>query len=133
MPRFDRIKPELSRALQAEPRRVFQLKDLRDLRRRVARSVDEADFLTLLQQEGLVQKIAFDSNDYQGLVRYARPEATPFEAALSVGRGGYLSHSSAVFLHGLTDQLPHRIYVNREQSPKPASEEPITQGALAKA
>jgi predicted transcriptional regulator of viral defense system len=35
--------------------------------------------------------------------------------------GAYLCHGTAMFLHGLTEQIPARIYVNSEQSPKPGS------------
>ena len=36
-------------------------------------------------------------------------------------REAYLCHGTAMFLHGLTEQIPSRIYVNSEQSPKPGS------------
>jgi predicted transcriptional regulator of viral defense system len=39
--------------------------------------------------------------------------------ALSLKRNSYLSHETAVFLHGLKDDSAERVYVNREQSPKP--------------
>jgi hypothetical protein len=51
-------------------------------------------------------------------VRYIWGKASPFEIGLSLKRGSYLSHATAVFLHGLTDQIPRVVYVNREQSLK---------------
>jgi predicted transcriptional regulator of viral defense system len=45
----------------------------------------------------------------------------------------YLSHGSAVFLHGLTDQIPRTLYVNKEQGVKPKSTSPLTADALARA
>ncbi len=41
--------------------------------------------------------------------------------ALALRKNSYLTHGSAVFLHGLTDQIPKTVYVNYEQSPKPQS------------
>src|ERR1700733_1659024 len=59
------------------------------------------------------------SESYDSLVRYAWRDVSPYQIALSMRAGSYLSHGTAVFLHGLTDQSPKTIYVNREQSPKP--------------
>ncbi|WP_353067735.1 hypothetical protein RBB77_23280 (plasmid) [Tunturibacter psychrotolerans] len=36
-------------------------------------------------------------------------------------RNAYLCHGTAVAIHGLNDQIPHRFYLNKEQSPKPRS------------
>jgi hypothetical protein len=51
---------------------------------------------------------------------------------LSLRSGAYLSHASALFLHGLTDQIPRSIYVNREQSQKSQSGT-LTQAAIDRA
>jgi predicted transcriptional regulator of viral defense system len=40
---------------------------------------------------------------------------------LSLRPRSYLSHGTAVFLHGLNDQIPKTIYVNQEQSKKSGS------------
>jgi len=65
--------------------------------------------------------------------RYIWDEATPYEVALSLRKGSYLSHASAVFLHGLTQQIPRTIYVNKEQTPKPASPGSLTQAGIDRA
>src|SRR3546814_10027333 len=41
------------------------------------------------------------------------------ELAAGIFPKGYLSHYSAVYLIGLTEQIPKRIYVTNEQSKKP--------------
>jgi len=48
----------------------------------------------------------------------------------SLGRGAYLSHGTAVFLHALTDQLPNVIYVNKEQSAKRGSVGHLSQSGI---
>ena len=131
--RFKRIKPLVLAALSGNPFPVFSLEDLRAIRRVHARSVKEVDFIEFLLREGIVQRVSLDSLRYPGFVRYALPTASAFAVALSLRRGSYLSHASAVFLHGLTDQLPQRIYANREQSAKPESESEIMQRALDRA
>jgi hypothetical protein len=112
---------------------VFSLEDLRAIRRIHAPRIKESVFIESLLREGRVQQINLESLTYPGFVRYALPASTPFAVALSLRRSSYLSHASAVFLHGLTDQLPQRIYANREQSPKPESDSEITQAALDRA
>jgi hypothetical protein len=56
-----------------------------------------------------------------GISRYVWKEASGYEIALSMKREAYLCQGTAMFLHGLTEQIPSRIYVNSEQSPKPSS------------
>jgi predicted transcriptional regulator of viral defense system len=131
--RFKHIKPVVLAALSASQFPVFSLEDLRAIHRAQAQSVKEADFIEFLLREGIVQRVLLESLRYPGFVRYALPTASPLAVALSLRRGSYLSHASAVFLHGLTDQLPQRIYANREQSPKPESAGEITQRSLDRA
>ena len=56
-----------------------------------------------------------------GISRYVWKEASAYEIALSMKREAYLCHGTAMYLHSLTEQIPSRIYVNSEQSPKPGS------------
>jgi hypothetical protein len=50
-----------------------------------------------------------------------------------VAEDAYLTHASAVFLHGLTDQIPQTIYVNVEQSEKLKPDAPLTQDSIDRA
>ncbi|MCK5708688.1 MAG: hypothetical protein KAI43_13655 [Candidatus Aureabacteria bacterium] len=52
------------------------------------------------------------------IVRYYRGDDFLYEIALSIRSRSYLSHYTAVFFYGLTDQIPKTIYVNYEQSRK---------------
>ena len=54
--------------------------------------------------------------DYRPFHRYVTPEATTFDVSASLRSSGYFSHATAVFAHGLTEQIPHTIYLNVEQS-----------------
>jgi hypothetical protein len=67
-----------------------------------------------------------------GISRYVWKEVSAYEIALSVKREAYLSHGTAVLLHSLTEQIPSRIYVNSEQSPKPSSGQ-LTQEGINRA
>ncbi len=56
-----------------------------------------------------------------------------YKVGLSLRPGAYLSHGTAVFLHGLSDQIPKTIFVNKEQSSKPASTSPLSQEGIDRA
>ena len=63
-------------------------------------------------------------------IRYAWGDVSEYAVAQTLKTDAYLSHASAMFLHGLTEQIPKMIYVNKEQSPKPAPNGPLTQAGI---
>lgn len=65
--------------------------------------------------------------------RFVWGRASAFETALSLRSTAYLSHGSAVFLHGLNDQLPKIVYINVEQSPKQTPTGDMTQAGIDRA
>lgn len=72
----------------------------------------------LVEQVGL-RIVELRAEHYRPIERFAWREFSPYLMALSLRPRSYLSHGTAVFLHGLNDQLPKTIYVNQEQSEKP--------------
>lgn len=87
-------------------------------------------WLEYLQAKGSLRKLTLQAKGYTPLVRYAWGDVSAYRLAALLWKGAYLSHGSAVFLHGLTDDIPKTIYVNREQSPKPAPSGGLTQERL---
>jgi len=65
-------------------------------------------------------------------IRYTYKSPSSFSIALSLRSRSYLSHISALFLHGLTEQPPETIIVNKEQSAKNSSNE-LTQAGIDRA
>ena len=57
----------------------------------------------------------------------------PIEVAAALRASSYLCHSSAMLVHGLTDQLPRVLYANYEQSAKPKPSGGLTQEGLDRA
>jgi len=91
---------------------------------RLAKSTSTSDFIKFLTEnaEMHVQVLSpVNHPDTLEVVRFVWKKASEYEVALSLKRGAYLTHATAMFVHGLTDQIPFRIYVNSEQSPKPVS------------
>jgi hypothetical protein len=91
---------------------------------RLAKNTTTAKFLDFLLNKTDLHLEYLDPLNHPetpGISRYVWKEASAYEIALSMKRGAYLCHGTAMFLHGLTEQIPSRIYVNSEQSPKPGS------------
>jgi hypothetical protein len=90
-------------------------------------------FIEFLVTEGKLSVVQVTSEHYRSATRYIWGKASPFAVALSLRPNAYLSHGSAVFLQGLTEQIPRVIYVNKEQAPKPRSTSPLIQENLNRA
>ncbi len=91
---------------------------------RLAKDTTTAKFLEFLLNKTDLHLESLEPLNHlnvSAISRYVWKEASAHEVALSMKRDAYLCHGTAVSLHGLTDQIPSRIYVNSEQSPKPKS------------
>jgi hypothetical protein len=77
-------------------------------------------FIEFLIEKGdlHIKEIIPVNHDIPTIYRYVWKEASLFEVALSLKRQAYLCHGTAVAIHGLNDQIPQRLYLNKEQSPK---------------
>lgn len=62
--------------------------------------------------------------------RYLAADASSFQVAVSLIGKSYLSHYTAVFLHGLTTQVPKTIYISFEQSKKNQGNRTLQQHAI---
>jgi len=99
---------------------------------RLSLSMATKDFIEFLLEETKLRQLTIESDKYGQVVRYTWGKVSPFQLALSLRRGAYVSHGTAVFLHGLTDQIPSTIYVNQEQSAKPRTNS-LSQDAIERA
>lgn len=70
---------------------------------------------------------------YRAFERYIWGEASPYEVALALRGGSYLSHRSAAFLHDLVSSEGQEIYANKEQSAKAAPRGTLTQEGIDRA
>jgi predicted transcriptional regulator of viral defense system len=89
-------------------------------------------FTDYMGQRGL-QKIKLESEHYRNATRYIWGSIRPYEVALTLGKRAYFSHATAMFLRGLTDQIPKTIYVNEEQTPKNFGTPVLTQHGIDRA
>jgi len=98
---------------------------------RLAERTTARDFISFLEKQGKLRTHTFQAVHYgREIVRYTWGEASIYELAQSLQTRGYLSHATAVALHGLTDLIPKVLYLNVEQSPKPPPSGPLTQRGI---
>lgn len=117
---------------------VYKLTDIRDLLEQnrsdwgLPYAMTSNKFLNSLMEEGKLIKIKLTSENYDPIIRYSWEEPSQYNLALSLRPKSYLSHASAVYLHGLSEYIPKIIYLNKEQSPKPPSPIPPSQESIKK-
>lgn len=131
--------PNIQQYFDKTPNRIFTLADLNEVlvKQRseweLPRNTTRGKFIEFLLERTKLRKVVLSSEAYKSVERYAWGEVTPYLLGLSLKRDSYLSHGTAVFLHGLTEQLPKVIYVNHEQSPKPKPSGLLSQESLDRA
>lgn len=103
---------------------------------RVAKKTTNGGFIDFLLRSTYMRQVdmvPLHHNKASQTTRFVWREANPFEIAVTLRRGGYLCHGTAVYLHGLNDQIPHRLYVNKEQGEKFLKKNVLTQGGIDRA
>lgn len=117
--------PGIEAYFQAAEQRVFNLETLGTILTRhrldwnVPRNTTRKRFVEFLVAKSKLRHVVLSSERYSSIERYTWGEVSSYLLGLSLKRNSYLSHGTAVFLHGLTEQIPKVIFVNHEQSPKP--------------
>jgi predicted transcriptional regulator of viral defense system len=141
--KFDKNLHKIVAFFDRSEQRVFTESDLAQLlaeqqnpdsELKLGKSLTASQFIEKLLEKTKLRQIEIRSMMEASKTRYIWEEVTPYEVALSLKANSYLSHGSAVFLHGLTEQLPRVIYLNKEQSVK-AQSRPVslTQEGIDKA
>jgi predicted transcriptional regulator of viral defense system len=133
-------KSDILSLFERSPRKVYseaQLTKILDEQRlfwRLASRTTTRDLILFLERQGKLEKQTLVAPKYgREITRYSWGETSIYELALSLSPRGYLSHATAVALHALTDLIPKTVYLNIEQSPKPAPAGMLTQRALDQA
>lgn len=99
---------------------------------RLATRTTGTKFIELLVQTSPMQKHRFNfpPNNYE---RYSWGPVSIYSLALSLKKGLYLTHYSAMAVHNLTDQIPKSIYVNFEQVAKRQTRQTLEQANINRA
>ena len=138
--RVSEARQKIVAVLDNDGRRVFGQQDLVKLLSThrndwwILSTTKPKNFIEYLERElGLKRVVLQGPTHSQEFVRYLWRDPSAVEIASSFRANAYLCHSSAVFVHGLTDQLPRVLYVNYEQSVKPKPSGELTQASLDRA
>ena len=130
--RISIAKSDIVNLFDEYPEKVFTLSQLHSIfqanRRfwRLARSMSCLQFINYLIQNSRLKKLKFDFA-YRSMVVYVWGEVSLYTTLLSLKRGSYFSHYTALYFHELTDQVPRTIYFNVEQRAKPRSKGSLAQ------
>lgn len=127
-------------AFDTTEKRVFSTQDLVTLFKEnrdkwwILAPVTAQKFIAYAERELHLKKMILQGSTHtQKFIRYLWRDVSPLEVAATIRATSYLCHSSSMFVHGLTDQLPRKLYVNYEQSAKPPSKGALTQAGLDRA
>ncbi len=88
-----------------------------------------AKFIEFLKVNGELREIVLKRGE-ESITRYSWGEVSPYEVAQTFKTEAFLSHASAAYVHGLTDVVQKRVFVNVEQSPKPGSRGSLSQRSI---
>ena len=132
---------DLIRVFDSSRQRAFSYTDLArivaDRHLGIPAGMSVRRVMTFLATQGKLREVQFTPelpDTYGPIKRYVWGDTSPYARGLALRRNAYLSHASAVFLHGLTNEIPKTIYVNREQSAKPSTESTrLTQESIDRA
>lgn len=98
---------------------------------RLAESTTVANFIDFLKKKFGLEECPIKLPN-RPTVRYVWGSATTFEIIQTLRPNGYFSHYSAIYLQGLTEQIPKTIYYNFEQ-PATGGGGSLTQAAIDRA
>src|ERR1039458_8158919 len=119
--RLQIAKSDIVKAFEKAGKRVFWPSDISQILEenrtfwRLAQNTTTAKFLEFLLDKTdlhLAYLEPLNHPNAAGISRYVWKQASAYEIAASMKREAYLCHGTAIFLHGLTEQIPARIYVD---------------------
>lgn len=123
--RLNFIKNDIEEFFDGLPKKVFTLSELAGIMStqkeewELPKTQTLSAFTNFLLANTKLKIVHLHSENYSSVERYVWESPSIYAVGESIKKKAYLSHGSAVFLHGLTDLIPKTVYVNYEQSPKP--------------
>ena len=130
--RFKIAKSDIVKTIEDSGQKVFNRPFISNILQnnrkdwRLTESLTVNRFIDLLLKNTPLKrhKIKFNARER---ILYSWGNVEVIDLAMGMSPKGYLSHYSAVFHHGLTEQIPKAIYLNIEQSKKDNEENLISQ------
>ncbi|MDA2292095.1 hypothetical protein PDN46_27955 [Bacillus cereus group sp. Bc191] len=129
MPRLSRfqimeqMKPQIVKYFEDQYKRIFSVQDMYEILNSnkeewtLPAVTKGNDFIKFLTENNILQQIEIQTPQRK-ITKFKFDGASVYELAVSINKYSYLSHYTALFLHGLTNNIPKHVYTNTEQSPK---------------
>lgn len=129
MPRLNRfqimqhVKPLMIKCLKSQSKSIFSFSDLADILKEnreawtLPNKTSLNEFIKFLVERKALDEINIELPTASS-TKYGFGEVSIYDIALSINKNSYLSHYTAVFLHGFTENIPKTIYTNMEQYKK---------------
>ncbi|MCU4851562.1 hypothetical protein OCD08_18895 [Bacillus paranthracis] len=129
MPRLSRfqimeqMKPQIVEYFKEKNQRIFSVQDMYEIlnsykEKWTLPAVTKGnDFIKFLTENNILEQIEIQTPQRK-ITKFKFDGGSVYELAVSINANSYLSHYTALFLHGLTNNIPKNIYTNTEQSPK---------------
>ena len=133
--RLQIAKSDIIKHFDLNPQRVYRQAEIAETMMqqqafwRLAQTLTVQKFIKFLLESTKMEKVEFGFPTRNEL-RYVWGRASLYELAMTLRPNCYLSHYTAVRLHGLTEQVPKTVYVNAEQSPKPTPNGELAQSRI---
>jgi hypothetical protein len=131
-------KQDIIKVFENQSSRILREADIKSILRthrgfwRLRQTMTVEEFVNFLLRNAKLQKVVLDFPQRK-VVRYTWGKTDLYGLLMSIDEKCYLSHYTAVHAHGLTDQVPKTIYVNREQPAKPQPSEGLAQDRIDEA
>ena len=141
-PRLPAAQKEITAYFDSLSRKAFTYNELENIlwskqdEWRLPASTTGGKFVRFLLEATSMREVSImpvGQTEIRTVTRYAWANATPYAVAAILEPKGYLSHGTAVLLHGLSDQLPHTICVSREKSTQYYKPDALEQEAIDEA
>ncbi len=131
-------KPDILKFFDSLPSRILRRKEIGKILSahrhewRLTQSMRLDAFLDYLVKNAPLERVDLPL-PYRAETLYTWREVSPYQVALGVKAGSYLTHYTAMAMHQLTSQIPKTIYINVEQRPIRYKPEPLVQARIDQA
>src|SRR4030042_4583910 len=115
---------DIIKYLNSLTRQVFDRSDIETILQEqvnswhIAETTTTETFISFLEERTQLHIERFDFS-YRPIIKYVWGKVPLYTLLLSLRPGCYITHSTAMYFHKLTDQIPQVININVEQAPKP--------------
>ncbi|OHB61822.1 MAG: hypothetical protein A2Y76_07290 [Planctomycetes bacterium RBG_13_60_9] len=115
---------DIIKYLNSLTRQVFDRSDIETILQEqgnswhIAETTTTETFISFLEDRTQLHIERFDFS-YRPIIKYVWGKVPLYTLLLSLRPGCYITHSTAMYFHKLTDQIPQVININVEQAPKP--------------